>query len=945
MKSKLPYFLAAISLLTISASAQSPPPPPAGPPRNVVPVSFDPKTGDITIGATTYAGQNPGFHIVAIDREPSRSTPQQPKVIFSNNYFGYNDHTRIISDLEALLQSNPNAMIMANAVGGYGFYLWTVGFEFVKFGSTIEVGAINEVPFAFVGIGGQSPGTAALERWSSTRGVKGYLAADSSGNYAFIQTDFVRYDISTNGDISVAGKTYTVKDSFMVGCDGNDVFHFVIVDREDPTISYGNNSYCTSKSDVEIQRLWGDINTLTGNVTDESRLVLIGTSGNPIPKNWSFGATGDKRFAPLAQAVRKLGGYWETVSYLSPADTFALIGAAPPPVGTSNASRRAREASSVYPAMKIGQPTTGQLHGVLSRSGRGNWYSPLNASVFSPTDDGAPNFGLYDILATPTYTPYPTWTDAPSIAAFNRLGQLYCGSPCNIREKYLDLNTPAENIGNALSTALDQNGVACGNPNADPTFCAVRAKLLDEVKKIGVIQSLYKNMNQLWLATGEIGISSQLGAFNTVKETLPVIPTAPSQSLVGPLVNLFLGLGGMIPEVGPLFGLADIAFNFGTSLTADEAGQKTIDLKPTFAQMQDDTIKSFIAQGSTTSTLFSLMIQDYGMTQALGQALTGAGTDSPWYWNQGDETKILQVLAPAISQAAYQVLMPGAYAIGKYVPWTQGCAGYWNTLPVANQPCGYAVIDGRPSPGIATARPFNLPNYVPYTYPSDTSNPYQKDYRTATIISDSAWLGISALNTPVVQPNDGYLYSPPDSTLLTKLFKPVSEGGLGVYRPAFFNDWAFPQITCNNSFDGGGDVGGCFWTAAAPSPSMSVGGAPRNKVTVRATQTKTPPTRFEPIDVTVTLHNSGTRTANLLSIDSITLGAAGGFGQLSLDTQSLPIQITNLKPGESTSVKLKVLAFSGQSNMTMTVKGLIINGSTAAATPTRFSETAPLNLR
>ena len=49
-----------------------------------------------------------------------------------------------------------------------------------------------------------------MSRWNSTRPVNGYLAPDSNGNYTFIQTDFVRYDIKLNGDITVGDNTYTV---------------------------------------------------------------------------------------------------------------------------------------------------------------------------------------------------------------------------------------------------------------------------------------------------------------------------------------------------------------------------------------------------------------------------------------------------------------------------------------------------------------------------------------------------------------------------------------------------------------------------------------------------------------------------------------------------------------------------------------------------------------
>ena len=87
---------------------------------------------------------------------------------------------------------------------------------------------------------------------------------------------------------------------------------------------------------------------------NETRLVFIGSNGKPIPANWNFGTDGDGRFYPLAQEIRTLGGYWETIVYLSPNDTYSLVGASPPPTGTKGARKRARESSSVYPEISAG---------------------------------------------------------------------------------------------------------------------------------------------------------------------------------------------------------------------------------------------------------------------------------------------------------------------------------------------------------------------------------------------------------------------------------------------------------------------------------------------------------------------------------------------------------------------------------------------------------------
>lgn len=57
-----------------SACPQPPSPAPDDPVPTVFPVHLDASTGDITVGSTTYCGENPGFHLVALQRQPTSST-------------------------------------------------------------------------------------------------------------------------------------------------------------------------------------------------------------------------------------------------------------------------------------------------------------------------------------------------------------------------------------------------------------------------------------------------------------------------------------------------------------------------------------------------------------------------------------------------------------------------------------------------------------------------------------------------------------------------------------------------------------------------------------------------------------------------------------------------------------------------------------------------------
>lgn len=46
--------------------------------RTIVPVQFDPISGDINVGKQTYSGKSPGFHSLALRRQPEGNHPNQP---------------------------------------------------------------------------------------------------------------------------------------------------------------------------------------------------------------------------------------------------------------------------------------------------------------------------------------------------------------------------------------------------------------------------------------------------------------------------------------------------------------------------------------------------------------------------------------------------------------------------------------------------------------------------------------------------------------------------------------------------------------------------------------------------------------------------------------------------------------------------------------------------
>lgn len=891
--SKRKFVLSALAFLSLWAEsllAQS-----AEPLKKVIPVSLNATTGIITVGGTVYAGANPGMHMVAFKRQPNPAHLDAPDLI-GNQTFTNSDAASQF--LQSTLSSTPDALLLVNGVGNYGFGLSAISQQLASYGAAKDINTIGSaIPFTFIGNGGLKAGSA-RQRGLITSNLTGSLAADSNGNYTLIQTDYVRYDIQLDGTIRVGSTTYSIASSYRApGCDGSNAFHLVVVQRDAPDITVANNSCCTAQSDAASRTMVLDLGGVVGR---EDQLAFIASNGRPIPANWNFGTDGDARIYPLAQRMAALGGYWETMVYLTPTDTYSLVGTAAPPSWVMGANKRARESSSVYP----GHPT-GELHGVLARGPRANWYSPINADT-----SGMANLGFYDILAqVPVNFPHPV--TAQELSAYQYISNSLCGGTnCSVRNQYPDTSISISAYLTVLEALKGPNSEDCGNSNnGGLPFCVVRQQLLTEFRYVANIRAFNANLQSLWLASGTTSILELLSTYNNLNANLPAPSAAPAPSLFGPIFNLFLGVASYAPEVGPLFGIADAAFNFGTSLTTDSTGTPAVSLTTTVGQLQAQAAAQFTAQATTTGTQFDFIYQDWGKISTLGTLLAQAQPGSPWYWDTAATGRILQAMAPAVEESYYQSLMSALYAIGAYYPFCYSCRGQvnWGQTPLWEQPQSYTVDDPDfPGIGQQKVQPFNFPPwYPPYTYPTDSTNPAQVPSNpayteaTATILADNTWLGISAKVAPADGGGNG-LYQSPASSILSHLFSSRSAGGLGIYRPAFFESWPFPRVSCDISDDGSGDPGqGCPWGSAASS--VEAVPAALNSVAISAGKIKKSGGQ---LSLTLIVTNNGTEETAGTEISEVSLSALAGSGVTLLSNPGIPIQIGPLLRGASAKIPL-----------------------------------------
>jgi len=305
-------------------------------------------------------------------------------------------------------------------------------------------------------------------------------------------------------------------------------------------------------------------------------------------------------------------------------------------------------------------------------------------------------------------------------------------------------------------------------------------------------------------------------------------------------------------------------------------------------------------------------------------------------------------MQPAIETSYYRSLMAAVYAIGTYFP---DCANtcpaplIWGQEPIWQQPQAYLVWDDDgpfcffcPKP----AQPFNYPWYPPYTYPTDPNNPVEIPSNpafteaTATILGADQWLGISLQSSPSDSGSNG-LYNPPPATVLNRLFTPLSSdgtGGLGVYRPAFFEAWPFPRVGCGPAHFSNGDIGelGCNWSAAAPPPE-AVREPLTSLVAAKAKSREHYPVEGQ-MEIPVTIHNNGTMDVQSIQITNVSIQTLGGSEQAVLADPVLPIQTGIVKPGQSVTVGLHIAVPPGAQKLIITEQGTADNGRPE---PYRFS--------
>jgi hypothetical protein len=898
----------------------------AEPIQQVIPVSVDVGNGNITVGTQVYSplnygGNVSGMFIVVLHRNSLSlidaqwfccADPDSPANSGTSPSFpsGVNEYLYSIGT-----GSTPDAIVIISAYGQGGSMIPPTRIGMLQyFGAAIDLVRLTDgsVPFAFIGHGGLQSGQA---HQVGGKSMSGYFAQDSHTNYLFIQPDYLRFDILLDGTIKIGSTIHTP--AAAGGCHQGSGFHMLVVPRDSPesTPLYDVMS-CTNSGDANLnaesfQHLAGDLTGkgaswggLTVDLThDESYLVFLASSGNPIPADVNFGDNGDARMIPVAIALDKvfpysLGGYYSTFVGLGPNDTYSFVGSAPPPPGIPGRSQRSQESSTLYP----GHPS-GELHGILSRGHRGNWYSPVTADT-----TGRANLDFYGILGQKP-VPFPHPANQAELDAFNSIGNQICSGSStsqscddfNVRNSYADTNISIGGWKSTLQGLKDPTTGDCGASPSTP-FCIVRAQLLKEFQYVLNVRAFNKNLDTVWLASGALGTDALLTAYQNVQQNVQAPSSSPAESIAFTTVNAFMGFAGLLagPELSPVLGAASTVMFFAEGLATLPSGNSVgSEAGLTVGDLATQASDAFIQQAAVMGTQFNFIYQDWGKLSALGAALQQSQTPgSPWYWD-GDTTtsQILEPLSTLTEQSFYRSLLPAVYAIGIYVPGDRGGDPLWKApyyyaswcYHDLRYPCQY---------------PFAT-SYAAYTYAHDP-NPYP-DPGTQTLLGAGGWLGISRRDTPTfteIGPDSPDLdYLPPTDAVMAHLFQVATESngykGLGVYRPDFFEGWKFGRVSCQPSIIKGTDgEGGCDWSAAVPPLEVA---PPLAAVGIRVAGVSRSDSQ---VAVQLTITNNGTLDFKDVKLERIFLRTLTGSG--SGDYRGKHIDAGALPPGKSITITLNL---------------------------------------
>jgi hypothetical protein len=518
--------------------------------------------------------------------------------------------------------------------------------------------------------------------------MRGYLQADSSENFTFVNGDYVPFNTVADGTsptqaaISVGGQLYRSQ-AISAGQSG---FYVLVLDAG--TLAFlQDDTFEVLDTQPEIAA--ADLNEMDALLQiylgDPGALVFIQSIGNPyLPSSSEFGVDG--AWNAMAADQSPLGGHTLFLNALQrPGSSYAFIGPGDAPSALSPWARTASAAAS---------RSAGQLVGLLARNPSSQFYPRISSPAASLAHE-LPG------VAYQTTVPWPerdTRAHRAAIACFADVLDL----PMPIESNYTNLN---ENWA-SNQTAISPGNLPFNN-RPDTTACrpsrqtfkasdyqAVQVQLGMEFRDLATVNDLIPNLQQpLGLTQGKLQdqLKNIVGELNAAIAPPDATASGDSSDIMVDLLYLAAG----IPVVGDAFDVTADTLELAKDTTnqpdgSPEVAQFQVAADSLGTELADDYGDAYLQMDHVGD----LLRTDWGKLQT---AATKAGHE----WNIDTNTinQASQAFQGASETLVYQTLFPLAFSLYRFgdqhvneAPDYQCASNDSNFNPFASEPEGGVTV-------------------------------------------------------------------------------------------------------------------------------------------------------------------------------------------------------------------------------------------------------------
>ncbi len=612
-------------------------------------------------------------------------------------------------------------------------------------GSNYANVASNLYPLGYVAVGvpGATPGTAYESYYTSSDQnfpagatnphFTGTLNYDLNGNYTFVPGESRTFTITPvanpgTSTITIGNNQYvspgggaTTGGFWLLALDRVSLYP-VSSDPSSPCVSdvssptpcgeFFYTGYGSGVAASEIERLATALNAVT------ARQIAVLTSQGPAIGSADM-VTGD-----LAWAFSHLGGTYYTLEKLAPIQsTFTLVANGPDPTELdANGGRTSTFAKGVLEATNLfaQQDQSGILSGIFARDGTGLYFAMLGAQQ-SPTDGPADIVDFsFHALSTEPNGDWPM-TDTPGhIAAYHSISNDYLSAyPLSMTGIYAwDLRYHYPSLTDAVESNSAYFDGACPDVSSESftssEYCDVWNQLKSEIGSLVRVRKLFGDGNDgMRSVIGSLTSDAITASYTVLNNQFAVEPGTRVKISKSNWLKFGSGiaaLGGVIPGIGPVFGLFSAVLNIGS--TASAVATPTPQSLPRYETVFDTTMgeaASMLDTWQNNSIVaydvsLNMVYTDFNKLDTVGAKI--ADTSSGWQFSGAvSEDSISEALSNGATRSLYLQLLPQFYSIdavmtapvdslslvGSINSWDQKCDV---TYPANIDPFSYVQYPG-----------------------------------------------------------------------------------------------------------------------------------------------------------------------------------------------------------------------------------------------------------